>query len=137
MLDNIFEELKCRLFMSDVARFYGLEINRAGFAACPFHPDNTPSLKIYEDHYYCFGCGAHGDVTDFTARLFRISQYDAAVKLNDDFGLHLTNQKTVPMKQAVSPEVAYRLAAQRRMYPERISEYALPMAEGLCPENAG
>ena len=46
MLDNIFEELKSRLFMPDVARFYGLEINRAGFAACPFHPDNTPSLKF-------------------------------------------------------------------------------------------
>lgn len=108
MLDNIFDELKCRLFMSDVARFYGLEINRAGFAACPFHPDNTPSLKIYEEHYYCFGCGAHGDVTDFTARLFRISQYDAAVKLNADFGLHLTDQQSIPMQQTVSPEVACR-----------------------------
>jgi len=108
MLDNIFDELKCRLFMSDVARFYGLEINRAGFTACPFHPDKTPSLKIYAEHYHCFGCGAHGDVTDFVARLFHNSQYDAAVKLNADFGLHLTNQKTVPMQQAVSPEVAYR-----------------------------
>ncbi len=48
MLDNIFKELKCRLLMPDVARFYGLGINGAGFAACPFHPDNTPSLKIYE-----------------------------------------------------------------------------------------
>jgi DNA polymerase I len=27
---------------------------------CPFHTDNTPSLHIYEDHYHCFGCGAHG-----------------------------------------------------------------------------
>ena len=108
MLNNIFEELKSRLLMPDVARFYGLEINRAGFAACPFHPDKTPSLKIYAEHYHCFGCGAHGDATDFVARLFHISQYDAAVKLNDDFGLHLTNQKTVPMKQAVSLEVAYR-----------------------------
>ncbi len=107
-LDNIFEELKSRLFMPDVARFYGLENNRSGFAACPFHPDKTPSLKIYEAHYHCFGCGAHGDVTDFVARLFRISQYDAAVKLNADFGLHLTNQRTVPMQQSVSPEVAYR-----------------------------
>lgn len=46
MLNSIFEELKSRLLMPDVSRFYGLEINRAGFAACPFHPDNTPSLKF-------------------------------------------------------------------------------------------
>ena len=108
MLNNIFEELKSQLLMPDVARFYGLKINRAGFAACPFHPDKTPSLKIYEEHYHCFGCGAHGDLTDFVAKLFCISQYDAAVKLNADFGLHLINQKTVPLQQSVSSEVAYR-----------------------------
>ena len=95
--------------MPDAARFYDLEINKAGFAACPFHPDETPSLKIYEDHYYCFGCGAHGDVTDFTARLFSISQYDAALKLSTDFGLGLAKQApSVPVQQTVNPEVAYR-----------------------------
>src|SRR5262249_40543799 len=32
---------------------------------CPFHKDNTPSLQIYADgHYHCFGCGAHGNVSD-------------------------------------------------------------------------
>lgn len=32
-------------------------------ALCPFHPDqDTPSLALYNDHYHCFGCGAHGDV---------------------------------------------------------------------------
>jgi len=108
MLNNIYDALRCSIPMSDAARFYGLEINRGGFAACPFHPGNTPSLKIYEEHYHCFGCGAHGDVTDFVARLFHISQYDAAIKLNDDFGLHLTIQSTVPMQRSVSPEVAYR-----------------------------
>ena len=28
---------------------------------CPFHADRSPSLHVYTDHYYCFGCGAHGD----------------------------------------------------------------------------
>lgn len=48
MLNNIYDALRSSIPMPDAARFYGLEINRAGFAACPFHPDNTPSLKIYE-----------------------------------------------------------------------------------------
>jgi DNA polymerase I-like protein with 3'-5' exonuclease and polymerase domains len=30
---------------------------------CPFHDDSTPSLQIYSDHYHCFGCGAHGDLS--------------------------------------------------------------------------
>lgn len=110
-------ELRDRLPMPDVARFYGLEINRAGFADCPFHPDNDPSLKIYDDHYHCFGCGAHGDVTDFVARLFGLSQYEAAKKLDADLGLNLFAQsRREPILRKVNPEVAYRnwlLSAER------------------------
>jgi DNA polymerase-1 len=32
-----------------------------GKISCPFHADDTPSCHIYTDHFYCFGCGAHGD----------------------------------------------------------------------------
>ena len=105
---NYAETIKESISMRDICEKYGIAINRSGFAVCPFHNEKTPSMKIYEEHYYCFGCGAHGDVTDFVARLFRISQYDAAVKLNADFGLHLTDQQSVPMQQTVSPEVACR-----------------------------
>jgi Toprim domain/CHC2 zinc finger len=36
-----------------------------GKVICPFHPDHTPSLKIYEDHYHCYVCGAHGYAIDW------------------------------------------------------------------------
>ena len=109
MLEQIYAKLRERLPMPDVARFYGLEINRAGFAACPFHPDHEPSLKIYDDHYHCFGCGAHGDVTDFAARLFGVSQYEAAKKLDFDFGLHLTEQLyREPVRRVNNPEIEYQ-----------------------------
>ena len=32
---------------------------------CPFHEDHRPSLVIYEAHYHCFVCGAHGDHFDW------------------------------------------------------------------------
>jgi hypothetical protein len=32
-----------------------------GKICCPFHDDHTPSLVVYDDHYHCFVCGAHGD----------------------------------------------------------------------------
>jgi hypothetical protein len=39
-----------------------------GKIACPFHEDDTPSLHVYRDHYYCFGCGAHGGHLDWLQR---------------------------------------------------------------------
>jgi hypothetical protein len=55
-------------------------------ACCPFHDDHTPSLKL-DQRYHCFGCGADGDVIDFTAKLFGTGKKEAAVKLSSDFGI--------------------------------------------------
>ena len=51
------------------------------------HADRTPSMKLNEDYFYCFGCGATGDVIDLVAKLFNLSSYDAAKKLAYDFGI--------------------------------------------------
>jgi DNA polymerase len=37
----------------------------AGKICCPFHDDSTPSLHVYDDHFHCYGCGAHGDTIDW------------------------------------------------------------------------
>lgn len=55
-------------------------------ACCPFHPDRHPSMKV-DRLYHCFACGVGGDVIDFTARLFNLSQYEAAKKLITDYNL--------------------------------------------------
>ncbi len=44
-------------------------------------------MKLNEDYFFCFGCGAKGDVIDLVARLFNMSSYEAAQKLASDFGL--------------------------------------------------
>ncbi len=54
--------------MADVVRRYGIQINRAGFCRCPFHDEKTASMKVYAKSWYCFGCGAGGDVFDFVRR---------------------------------------------------------------------
>jgi hypothetical protein len=108
-LENVFEEIRHRVAMPDVAKFYGLEISHSGMACCPFHNDNTPSMKIYEDHFYCFGCGSTGDCTGFVAKLFNISQLEAAKKISYDFGLGLFTQETaVPVQIVLSPEREYQ-----------------------------
>ena len=71
---------------------YGIEVNRSGMACCPFHDDKNPSMKLNEEYFYCFGCGATGDVIDFTARLYNLSPKEAAEKLAQDFGLAYDSQ---------------------------------------------
>ena len=84
---NIFEAVKEAVPVPLAAERYGLQANRAGMVCCPFHDDHTPSLKLNEDYFYCFGCGAGGDVVSLTARLFDLRPYEAASKLAVDFGV--------------------------------------------------
>lgn len=84
---NLFESVKAAVTVRQAAEHYGLEVNRGNMVCCPFHNDRIPSMKLNEDYFYCFGCGAHGDVIDLVARLFNLSSYDAAKKLTYDFGI--------------------------------------------------
>ena len=84
---NQFETIKAAVPLRQAAETYGLTVSRNGMTCCPFHEDKHPSLKLNEDYFFCFGCGASGDVIDFTARLFGISLKDAAEKLAADFGI--------------------------------------------------
>ena len=84
---TIYETIKAAISVKQAAEHYGLKVNRNGMTCCPFHNDRHPRLKLNEDYFFCFGCGAKGDVIDFVARLFNLSSYEAAQKLAVDFGL--------------------------------------------------
>lgn len=83
--------IKARLPAPEAARRYGFPVGRTGFISCPFHREDTASLRLYpeEGGFYCFGCGAHGSVIDFCMQLFGLSFSEACRKLNDDFSLGL------------------------------------------------
>ena len=81
---NIFSEVKEHLTARQAAEYYGLKIRRNGNACCPFHDDKHPSMKI-DKNYHCFACGVGGDAVDYVSRMFGLSQYDAALKLIEDF----------------------------------------------------
>ena len=84
---NIYESIKAVISVKQAAEHYGLKANRNGMACCPFHNDRHPSLKLNEDYFFCFGCGAKGDVIDFVVRLFDLNSYEAAQRLAVDFGI--------------------------------------------------
>lgn len=87
MAESVFEAVKQSVSVREAAQMYGIEVNRSGMACCPFHDDKNPSMKLNEEYFYCFGCGATGDVIDFVARLFGLNSYEAAQKLAQDFGI--------------------------------------------------
>ena len=84
---NLFKIVKTTVTVKQAAALYGLPITTTGMTCCPFHEDHTPSMKLNDTYYYCFGCGATGDVIDLTARPFDLSSLQAARKLAQDFGL--------------------------------------------------
>ena len=84
---NLFETVKAAVTPRMAAERYGLPIQQGGMVCCPFHADRTPSMKLNEEYFYCFGCGATGDVIDLAARLFDLSKYEAVQKLAADFGI--------------------------------------------------
>ncbi len=82
------DDIKREHPMPEVVRQYGIEINRAGFCRCPFHNERTASMKIYAQSFYCFGCGAGGDVIDFV-RLYERCDFKTAFRmLGGEFDSH-------------------------------------------------
>lgn len=86
---SIFQEIKEYVTARNVAEHYGLKVGRNGLACCPFHNDHHPSMKI-DQFYYCFACGAKGDVINYVADIFGLSQYDAACRIIEDFNLSIS-----------------------------------------------
>ena len=113
MLRNMYESIKAAVTARQAAESFGLTVNRSGMAACPFHDDHTPSLKL-DRRYYCFGCGANGDAISFTARLFGISNYSAAQKLAEEFGIYSGSHTTENTQN--KPAVPLRTLEQRCLF---------------------
>ena len=102
---SIFEIVKATVSVRQAAECYGLKLSRNNMVCCPFHDNRHPSLKLNEDYFYCFGCGAKGDVIDFVARLIDLSNYEAAQKLAADFGLDPKPPTTAAMVKPKRPYI--------------------------------
>src|SRR5580693_9372666 len=56
---------------------------------CPFHGEKTPSFYVYDDHYHCFGCGAHGDAIGFVMQSQGAGFMEAVEQLASEAGLEV------------------------------------------------
>lgn len=110
---NIFLEVKEHLTTRQVAEFYGLQVKRNGFACCPFHEEKHPSMKL-DRNYHCFGCGIGGDVIDYVSRMFGLSQYEAILKLIEEF--HLPIQGKVKLDRLQKKQFREVKAEQAHLF---------------------
>jgi len=71
------------------------------WCCCPFHNEKTPSCKINDDlgSFYCFGCGAKGDIFTIYQDLFNYTFLDAVKELSDRAGVKINFDKTSDYKK--------------------------------------
>ena len=114
---TIFDDIKELVDVPTAALSYGVEVHRGNMALCPFHRERHPSCKLYADHYYCFGCQAHGDVIRLVQELFGLKPIEAVKQLNSDFALGLDVDKPPDMEKVNRRrrEIAERKAEKARV----------------------
>jgi DNA primase len=87
------ELLRSRIDLVEVLSPY-MKLQRAGAAykaLCPFHDEKTPSFIIQrgDNHYHCFGCGAHGDAIQFLMTYLKMSFAEAVESLGQRFHVEI------------------------------------------------
>ena len=85
------EELRARTPLSALIgrRMKLARSGRQWKGCCPFHGEKTPSFYVYDDHYHCFGCGAHGDAVSFVMQSQGASFLEAVTALASEAGLDM------------------------------------------------
>ncbi len=78
------------------------------WCCCPFHEEKTPSCKINDDlgSYYCFGCGAKGDIFTIYTELYNFSFPDAVKELAQRVGIKISDNN---FQQNKENEVIYKI----------------------------
>lgn len=95
--ESFLQELKYRADMQTVASRY-VNLRKSGrvyVGLCPFHSEKTPSFNVFEDtqSFYCFGCGAGGDVITFIRRIENLDYVDAVKLLAQQSGLDIPDEQ--------------------------------------------
>ena len=92
---SLFDAIRERVPIEDVARRYGVEVIR-GKARCPFHEDRRPSAKLYEHTLHCFVCGKSWDAVALVAGLEGLTMLEAAQRLAGEYGVGGQNTQSSP-----------------------------------------
>ena len=90
---SFLQELKARNSIEEIISQH-VQLKRAGsnlVGCCPFHSEKTPSFTVFtnRDNFYCFGCGAGGDVITFVMKMQNVDYITAVEYLASRAGLQM------------------------------------------------
>lgn len=122
-----FAAIRAAVRMEMVLQHYGIG-QRRGFALCPFHDDQHPSMRVYRDGFYCFSCGVGGDTINFVARMDGVCNAEAARRVAVIGGLSMPDASDYR-----SCEVARQSARAQRLERDR-KEGLSAEYDRLCAE---
>ena len=125
--DDIIEEVRMKNDIVDVVSQY-VKLNKRGstyFGLCPFHNEKTPSFSVTpaKQMYYCFGCGAGGNVFNFVMEYENYTFGEALKHLADRAGVQL-------------PKIEYSGEAKKKAEEEAAAKVAQEEAERKAAEEA-
>ncbi len=91
--DDFLSEIKYRNDLGELASSY-MQLKRRGrnlVGLCPFHGEKTPSFNIYTENgsFYCFGCGAGGDIITFVMKIENLDYMEAVKFLAQRAGMSM------------------------------------------------
>ena len=126
-MSTVVDRIKERLDIAEVIEGY-IPLSKAGGnfkACCPFHQEKTPSFFVSPSRntYYCFGCGAKGDIFTFVEALEGLSFKEALLKLGERAGIPLEELRTGgPSHKEENEEVYKVLEEATRVYRDALSD---------------
>ncbi|MGQ8364912.1 DNA primase [Glaciecola sp. 1036] len=108
---DFIEDLVARADIVDVidSRVKLKKAGRNYQACCPFHSEKTPSFSVSQEKqfFYCFGCGAKGNVIGFLMDYDRLEFVEAVEELAGQLGME------VPREQGNTPSIPQRSKSER------------------------
>ena len=132
---SVFDEVKEKVSTMEAARYYGYEPNRAGFICCPFHNEKTPSLKLFDDGFKCFGCGESGSVIDFVGKLFSLDPLGAVRRIDQDFRLGLPLDRSPTDEEQQAAQVHRHAVEAKKLFTEWREETLLQINAAIRTAN--
>lgn len=110
--DEDIELVKSSVNMIMLADYYGLKVNRSGYALCPFHEDNHPSMQVFSgyvsrDGFYCRSCGVGGTIFNFVMQYENVSFEKSVRKIASIFSVPIISD------DKLSSEDMRRIASNR------------------------
>lgn len=130
--EELFRTVKAAVTMRQTVEHYQIKVNEKGLCLCPFHKDQNPSMKIYDDGkgFYCFVCGTGGDPINFVARYQDVSNTKAAKELAEAF--HIPISKPMTYREKREAELARRQRKEVAVFTKRAELYLTAYRGLLC-----